>query len=78
MKSLGNIRKRETYISRLKAFEVRRVLFFYKDDEAKGFKLLNNIRKQAKFYLVCLIEIKLFGHPHLVKRDGDFLSKYNA
>jgi hypothetical protein len=38
------------------------VLFFYKDDKPKGFKLLNNISKQAKFYLVCLIEIKLFGH----------------
>jgi hypothetical protein len=41
------------------------VLFFYKDDKPKGFKLLNNISKQAKFYLVCLIEIKLFGHTHL-------------
>jgi hypothetical protein len=40
------------------------VLFFYKDDKPKGFKLLNNIKKQAKFYLVCLIEIKLFGHTH--------------
>jgi hypothetical protein len=51
----GGISARETYISRLKAFEVSCVLFFYKDDKPKGFKLLNNIRKQAKLYLVCQI-----------------------
>jgi len=32
------------------------MLFFYKDNKPKGFKSLNNIRKQAKLYLVYLIE----------------------